>query len=94
MEKVYSSSPSAFSVDVPSEAGKSFLYKALLATVLTKGEFALATATSGATSSLLPGGRIAHLRFKIQLRQEGGEKKKSCNLSKQSKLLTYLKPQS
>lgn len=48
---------------------KRFLYRAILATIQSKGIIALATATSGITASLLPGGRTAHYRFKIPLEE-------------------------
>ncbi|CAI9266057.1 unnamed protein product [Lactuca saligna] len=47
--------------------GKTFLYRALLAKIRSKGHIALATATSGIAASLLPGGRTAHSRYKIPL---------------------------
>ncbi|XP_021303794.1 ATP-dependent DNA helicase PIF1-like [Sorghum bicolor] len=48
--------------------GKSFLYKALLARVRSRGLIAIATATSGIAASILPGGRTAHSRFKIPIK--------------------------
>ncbi|XP_027174539.1 ATP-dependent DNA helicase PIF1-like [Coffea eugenioides] len=81
MEKVNANVPAAFFIDGPGGTGKSFLYKALLATVRSRGDIALAIATSGAAASLLPGGRTAHSRFKIPLQQEINS---TCNISKQS----------
>ncbi|OMP06331.1 DNA helicase PIF1, ATP-dependent [Corchorus olitorius] len=47
--------------------GKTFLWKALLAEVRLSGYIAIAVASSGIASLLLPGGRTAHSRFKIPL---------------------------
>ncbi|XP_071939107.1 uncharacterized protein [Coffea arabica] len=73
--------PAAFFIDGPGGTGKSFLYKALLATVRSRGDIALATTTSRAAASILPGGRTAHFCFKIPLQQEINS---TCNISKQS----------
>ena len=70
-----------FFVDGPGGTGKTFLYKALLARVRSKGKIAIATATSGVAASIMPEGRTAHSRFKIPLTiQDGGV----CNFTKQS----------
>ncbi|OMO65292.1 DNA helicase PIF1, ATP-dependent [Corchorus olitorius] len=47
--------------------GKTFLWKTVLAAVRLRGSIALAVASSGIASLLLPGGRTAHSRFKIPL---------------------------
>ncbi|XP_027071833.1 uncharacterized protein [Coffea arabica] len=88
MEKVNANVPVAFFIDGPSGTGKSFLYKALLATVRSRGHIVLATTTFGATTSLLPGGCMAHSRFKIPLHQEN---RQTCNISKQSNFNKLLK---
>uniref|UniRef100_A0A453PUY7 ATP-dependent DNA helicase n=1 Tax=Aegilops tauschii subsp. strangulata TaxID=200361 RepID=A0A453PUY7_AEGTS len=49
-----------FFVDGPGGTGKTFLYRALLATVRGQGKIAVATATSGVAASIMPGGRTAH----------------------------------
>jgi hypothetical protein len=49
-----------FFVDGLGGTGKTFLYKALLATVRKQGKIAVATATSGVAASIMPGGRTAH----------------------------------
>ena len=54
-----------FFVDGPGGTGKTYLYRALLATVRGQGNIAVATATSGVAASIMPGGRTAHSRFKI-----------------------------
>ncbi|KAL4583062.1 hypothetical protein LXL04_007626 [Taraxacum kok-saghyz] len=56
-----------FFIDGPGGTGKTFLYKALLAEVLSRGLIALATASSGAAANNMPGGRTAHSRFKIPI---------------------------
>ncbi|KAL0305019.1 UNVERIFIED_CONTAM: hypothetical protein Scaly_2999400 [Sesamum calycinum] len=54
-------------IDGPGGSGKTFLYRALLADVRSKGYIALAVATSGVAAALLPGGRTAYSRFKIPI---------------------------
>lgn len=70
-----------FFVDGPGGTGKTFLYKALLATVRKQGKIAVATATSGVAASIMPGGRTAHSRFKIPLRIDD---QAICSFTKQS----------
>uniref|UniRef100_K3YL66 ATP-dependent DNA helicase n=3 Tax=Setaria italica TaxID=4555 RepID=K3YL66_SETIT len=70
-----------FFVDGPGGTGKTFLYRALLATVRGQGKIALATATSGVAASIMPGGRTSHSRFKIPLRIDDGA---ICSFTKQS----------
>ncbi|XP_027109519.2 uncharacterized protein [Coffea arabica] len=71
-----------------SDTGKTFLYRALLADVRTKGYLALATATSGIVASILPGGRTAHSRFKISIDIFDGA---TCRVSKQTSLAAMIK---
>nr|XP_009779042.1 PREDICTED: ATP-dependent DNA helicase PIF4-like [Nicotiana sylvestris] len=73
----------AFFIDGPGGIGKSCLYRALLATLRSKGFIALATTSSGVAASILPGGRTAHSRFKIPI---DIDQNYSCNISKQSSL--------
>jgi hypothetical protein len=61
--------------------GKTFLYRALLATVRSQGKIALATASSGVAASIMPRGSTAHSRFKILLRINNGS---ICGFTKQS----------
>ncbi|XP_052152036.1 uncharacterized protein LOC127770382 [Oryza glaberrima] len=70
-----------FFIDGPGGTGKTFLYRALLATVREQGKIAIATATSGVAASIMPGGRTAHSRFKIPLRIDDGA---ICTFTKQS----------
>ncbi|WVZ82869.1 hypothetical protein U9M48_030078 [Paspalum notatum var. saurae] len=77
-----------FFVDGPGGTGKTFLYKALLATVRGVGNIAVATATSGVAASIMPGGRTTHSRFKILLTIYDGL---SCSFTKQSGTAKLLK---
>ncbi|TKW30492.2 hypothetical protein SEVIR_2G043401v4 [Setaria viridis] len=52
---VNSDSGGLFFVDGPRGIGKTFLYRALLATIRGQGKIALATATSGVATSIMPG---------------------------------------
>ena len=45
--------------------GKTYLYRTILAAVRSKGKIALAVASSGIATLLLPSGRTAHSRFYI-----------------------------
>jgi ATP-dependent DNA helicase PIF1 len=69
-----------FFVDGPGGTGKTFLYKALLAGVRIEGLIVIATATSGIAASILPGGRMAHSRFKIPIKLASNS---MCNFNKQ-----------
>ncbi|WVZ76928.1 hypothetical protein U9M48_024846 [Paspalum notatum var. saurae] len=69
-----------FFVDGPGGTGKTFLYKALLATLRSQDKIAVATATSGVAASIMPGGRTAHSRFKIPLAIDDGA---VCSFTKQ-----------
>ncbi|KAH0693612.1 hypothetical protein KY285_020709 [Solanum tuberosum] len=95
LQRVNSETEGLFFVDGPGGTGKTFLYRALLANVRSKGTIALACATSGVAAALLPGGRTAHSRFGIPLqanetsmthmsKQGGGAK-----LIKQAKLIIW-----
>ncbi|CAK8562420.1 unnamed protein product [Lathyrus sativus] len=56
-----------FFVDDPGGTGKTFLYRALMASLRSRGEIILATASSSIAATLLPDGRTAHSRFKIPI---------------------------
>ncbi|XP_022030895.2 uncharacterized protein LOC110931830 [Helianthus annuus] len=51
----------------PGGTGKTFLYRTILSRLRSMGLIALAVASSGIASLLLPGGRTAHSRFAIPL---------------------------
>ncbi|CAN6679398.1 unnamed protein product [Malus baccata var. baccata] len=67
-----------FFVDGPEGTGKTYLYRALLATLRSKGHIILATTTSGIAATILPGGRTAHSRFKIPLSPDASS---TCSIS-------------
>ncbi|XP_071901098.1 uncharacterized protein [Coffea arabica] len=87
IEAVFVKSKGCFFVDGPGGTGKTFLYRALLAEVRSKGYIALATASCGVAAAILPGGRTAHSRFKIPLDMNPN---KMCKVSKQSSLAKLL----
>jgi hypothetical protein len=57
-----------------------FLYRALLRTIRSQNKLAVATATSGVATSIMPGERTAHSRFKIPLTLDD---KQGCGFTKQ-----------
>ena len=67
MQTINAGTTAIFFVDGPGGTGKTYLYRALLANVRSRGMIGLATATSGVAASILPGGRTAHSRFEIPL---------------------------
>ncbi|XP_050909714.1 uncharacterized protein LOC127123547 [Lathyrus oleraceus] len=56
-----------FFVDGLGGTSRTFLYRTLMASLRSRGEIVLATTSSGIAAILLPGGRIAHSRFKIPI---------------------------
>ncbi|KAG7960213.1 hypothetical protein I3843_10G112200 [Carya illinoinensis] len=86
--KVFSNEAATFFIDGPAGTGKTFLYKALLAAVRSRKLVALAIASSGVAASILPGGRIAHSRFKIPL---DIDEHSMCCVSKQSAIAKLLR---
>ncbi|KAG5630805.1 hypothetical protein H5410_002522 [Solanum commersonii] len=66
LDRIFSNKYGAFFIDGPRKIGKSFLYRALLATIRYGGFIASTTASSGVAGSLLPGGRIAHSILNFQ----------------------------
>ena len=87
IDAVFIHSKGSFFIDGPGGTGKTFLYRALLAAVRSKGCIALATASCGVAASILPGGRTAHSRFKIPLDMNPNN---MCKVSKQSSLAKLL----
>ncbi|XP_076938405.1 uncharacterized protein LOC143606552 [Bidens hawaiensis] len=67
MTRVDNDRPGLFFIDGPCGTGKTFVYKALLAQVHSRGIIALAIASSGAAANNMPGGRTTHSRFKIPI---------------------------
>jgi Rad3-related DNA helicase len=70
-----------FFVDGLGGTGKTYMYRALLATIHSQKKIVVATATSGVVASIMLGGRTAHLRFKIPLTIDNGA---FCTFMKQS----------
>ncbi|XP_027103066.1 uncharacterized protein [Coffea arabica] len=83
MQALYIKGKGCFFIDGPGGTGKTFLYRALLAEVRSKGFIALATASCGVAASILPGGRTTHSRFKIPIDMNSAN---MCKISKQSAL--------
>ncbi|KAG5602925.1 hypothetical protein H5410_034295, partial [Solanum commersonii] len=88
LDRVLSNKFGAFFIDGPGGTGKSFLYRALLATVRHKGFIALATASSGVAASLLQEVEPLHSRFKIPI---DVNENFTCNISKQSSLASLIR---
>ncbi|KAG5540525.1 hypothetical protein RHGRI_020666 [Rhododendron griersonianum] len=88
LDAVFNTKSKSFFIDGPGGTGKTFLYRAVLATVQSQQKIALATATSGVAASILPNGRTAHSRFKIPIATNG---KLSCKVGKQTGLATLLR---
>ncbi|XP_027156337.1 uncharacterized protein LOC113757128 [Coffea eugenioides] len=86
--RIYENKSGAFLVDGPGGIEKSFIYRALLADVRSKGYLALAIATLGIATSILLGGRTAHSRFKIPIDLSEG---RACRVSKQSSLAAMIR---
>nr|XP_025611281.1 uncharacterized protein LOC112703866 [Arachis hypogaea] len=77
-----------FFIDGPGGSGKTFLYRAIIAYLRSKGHIVLVTVSSGIAATLLPGGRTAHSRFKIPINAEPSS---TCNISKQSNLAKLIR---
>nr|XP_009794570.1 PREDICTED: uncharacterized protein LOC104241324 [Nicotiana sylvestris] len=88
LDRIFKNKCGAFFIDGPGGTGKTFLYRALLATVRSKGFVALATATSGVAASILSDGRTAHSHFKFPV---DIDEHFSCNISKQSSLASLIR---
>jgi hypothetical protein len=70
-----------FFVDGPGGTEKTYLYRALLATIRSQNKIVVAIARSGVAASIMPSGRTAHLCFKIPLILDD---RAFCNFIKQS----------
>ncbi|KAI5402735.1 hypothetical protein KIW84_050366 [Lathyrus oleraceus] len=77
-----------FFVDGPGGTGKTFLYRTLMASLRSRGEIVLATASSGIAATLLPGGRTAHSRFKIPIDIQPSS---ICGIQKQKDLANLIR---
>jgi chromosomal replication initiation ATPase DnaA len=72
MSAVDSDHGGLFFVDGPGGTGKTYLYRALLATIRSQNKIAVATTISGVATSIMPGCRTSHSRFKIPLTLDDG----------------------
>jgi DNA replication protein DnaC len=63
----------------PGGTEKTYLYRALLATIYSWNKIVVTTTTSSVVVSIMPGGRTAHSRFKIPLILDDGA---SCTFTK------------
>ena len=77
-----------FFIDGPGGTGKTYLYRAILASLRSAGHIALAVATSGIAATILCRGRTTHSWFKIPLDPDAAS---ICSVSKQSELADLLK---
>ncbi|XP_026400069.1 ATP-dependent DNA helicase RRM3-like [Papaver somniferum] len=77
-----------FFVDGPGGTGKTFLYRAILSTIRRNGGISIAAATSGVVATMLPGGRTAHLRFKLPFTPATTS---TCDIAKNDKLVDLLR---
>jgi hypothetical protein len=71
-----------FFVNGPGGTGKTFLYNTLLAIVRSRGDVALAVASSSILALLIDGGRTAYSRFRIPLKLD---ELSTCNISRRSR---------
>ncbi|XP_076034571.1 uncharacterized protein LOC143021164 [Oratosquilla oratoria] len=78
----------AFFINAPGGTGKSFLLNLLLDTVRSRGQRALAVASSGIAATVLHGGRTAHNMFKIPLMEHN--EVKTCSIKHNSELARLL----
>jgi len=88
VEAVEKGNSKVFFIDGPGGTGKTFIYNTLLAHIRSKGDIALAVASSGIAALLLDGGRTAHSRFKIPLVVN---EISTCNISVQSDLANLIR---
>ena len=70
-----------FFVDGPGGTRKTYLYRALVATIHSQKKIDVATAISRVATSIMPGGRTTHSHFKIPLTIDNGA---LCTFTKQS----------
>ena len=72
----------------PAGTGKTFLYNCLCSYLRARGKIVLCVASSGIAAQLLPGGRTAHLRFKIPLSNAAIT---GCNITSNSALAQLIR---
>ncbi|XP_010686086.2 uncharacterized protein LOC104900368 [Beta vulgaris subsp. vulgaris] len=69
----------AFFVDGPGGIGKSYLYRAILATVKRRDEIVIPTSTFGIAATLLHQGRTSHSTFQLPIKLDSSS---SCTFTK------------
>ncbi|XP_018497204.1 uncharacterized protein LOC108865049 [Galendromus occidentalis] len=77
-------------LDAPGGTGKTFLTNLLLAEVRSKGDLALAMASSGIAATLLHGGRTAHATLKLPS-DIAKQESPVCNISRRSSMAKVLR---
>ncbi|XP_050914933.1 uncharacterized protein LOC127129861 [Lathyrus oleraceus] len=75
-------------VDGPGGTSKKFFYRTLMESLRSIREIVLATASSGITAILLPGGRVAHSQFKIPIDIQPSS---ICGIQKQKDLANLIR---
>lgn len=77
MKHVENDCSGVFFIDGPGGTEKTFLYKASLASIRSRGIIALTTSSSSVAANNMPEWRTAHSRFKIPLNLDN-----NCNIKK------------
>ena len=90
MAAFYKGIGGVFYIDGPAGTGKTYLYNCILAEVRSRGQSAIAVASSGVAAILLSGGSTANSRFRIPLEDPG---EKNCSIKQQSDLAASLEKQ-
>ncbi|XP_015064677.1 uncharacterized protein LOC107009882 [Solanum pennellii] len=81
MQTINAGTTAIFFVDGPGGTGKTYLYRALLANVRSRGMIGLATGTNSVAATILPGGRTAHSSLRSLFKTSEST---MTNMSKQS----------
>ncbi|XP_020245026.1 ATP-dependent DNA helicase PIF1-like [Asparagus officinalis] len=88
LTRVEANKSGVFFIDGLGGTGKTYLYRALLATIRSQGMIALTTATSGIAAVIMPGERTPHSRFKIKILTTDSS---MCGISKQDETSKLIK---
>ena len=79
---------SFYFIDAPGGTGKTFLAKAILSHVRSQKKIAIAMASSGIASLLLPGGRTVHSRLKVPIKLDDAS---VCNVTPRSQVAELIR---
>lgn len=79
LKKVFNKEPTTFLIDGPNGSRKTYLYRAILATIRSNNLTAFSTTSSRVVALILLSGRTTHTRSKILLNIEDSN---VCNVSK------------